>query len=182
MEYFTHWPKVYAIPNKEAMMVVALMTYFSCHFRDPNEQHSAHSWNFESRLMQEVLVCLKIGKKWTTTLYPHSNCTEEKYVNRTKKYQRKVILALQRDMDKRPPYFTQAYTSSTSKTISMRPTSMVFWRELCQPYDLQFGAPPNKGQPMTNLTHQLHNPHKHLKVDRKRINSHYDCLAISMRF
>jgi hypothetical protein len=55
MDYFTKWPEVYAIPNQEASTVAdALVTNF-CRFGVPRELHSDQGYNFESRLMQEVL-------------------------------------------------------------------------------------------------------------------------------
>jgi hypothetical protein len=61
MDYFTKWPEAYAIPNQEAVTVAEdLMTNFFCRFGVPRELHSDQGRNFESRLMQEVLQCLRV--------------------------------------------------------------------------------------------------------------------------
>jgi hypothetical protein len=67
MDYFTKWPEVYPIPNQEASTVAdALVTNIFCRFGVPRELHSDQGRNFESRLMQEVLQRLGVGKTRTT--------------------------------------------------------------------------------------------------------------------
>jgi hypothetical protein len=47
MDYFTKWPKVYTIPNKEASTVAeALVTNLFCHFGVLQELHSDKGRNF----------------------------------------------------------------------------------------------------------------------------------------
>jgi hypothetical protein len=67
MDYFTKWPEVYPIPNQEASTVAeALVTNIFCRSGVPRELHSDQGRNFESRLMQEVLQRLGVGKTRTT--------------------------------------------------------------------------------------------------------------------
>ena len=67
MDYFTKWPKVYAIPNQDATTVAdALEAKFFCRFGVPMELHSDQSRKFESRLMQEVLERLGFSKSKNT--------------------------------------------------------------------------------------------------------------------
>jgi hypothetical protein len=70
MDYFTKWPEFYAIPDQEASTVAdALLTDF-CRFGVPRELHCDQGSNFESRLMQEVLQRLGVGKSRTTPFHP----------------------------------------------------------------------------------------------------------------
>jgi hypothetical protein len=71
IDYFTKWPEVYPIPNQEAStMADALVTNLFCRFGVPRELHSDQGRNFESRLMQEVLQRLGVGKTRTTPPSP----------------------------------------------------------------------------------------------------------------
>ena len=73
MDYFTKWPEVYAIHNQEASTVAyTRVTNFFCRFDVPMELHSDQDRNFESRLMQEVLELLGVGKN-RTALHPQSD-------------------------------------------------------------------------------------------------------------
>jgi hypothetical protein len=68
VDYFTKWPEVYPIPYQEASTVAdALATNFFCRFGVQIELHSDQGRNFESRLMQEVLQRVGVGKTWTTS-------------------------------------------------------------------------------------------------------------------
>jgi hypothetical protein len=61
------------------------------------------------------------------------------------------------------PPFLLPYRASAHEITGMTTSSTVFGRKLHVTYDLQFGAPPNKEQPMTNyildLTELLHETH-----------------------
>jgi hypothetical protein len=71
MDYFTKWPEVCPIPNQEASTVAdALVTDSFCRFGVPRELHSDQGRNLESRLMQEVLQRLGVGKTRTTPPSP----------------------------------------------------------------------------------------------------------------
>jgi hypothetical protein len=71
VDYSTKWPEIFVISNHEASSVaVALVTNFFSHFGVPRKLQSDQSWNFEPRLMQEVLQHLGICKTRTTPLYP----------------------------------------------------------------------------------------------------------------
>jgi hypothetical protein len=57
MDYFTKWLEAYALPNQEASTVAeALVINFFCCFSIPRELHSEQGHNFESCLLQEILV------------------------------------------------------------------------------------------------------------------------------
>ena len=74
MDYFTKWPEVYAIPNQAASTVAdALVSKLFCCFGIPMELHSDQGWNFESRLVQEVLEWLGVSKTRTIPLHLQSD-------------------------------------------------------------------------------------------------------------
>jgi hypothetical protein len=62
----------------------------------------------------------------------------------------KVVALHQRDWEARLPNFLLAYRASTHNTMDLTPDNQVLMRELCLPYDLLFGVPPNKEQPTIN--------------------------------
>jgi hypothetical protein len=138
MDYLTKWPEVYAIPNKQASIVVdALMTNFFCRLRVPRELHSDQGQNFKSQLMQEVFDCQGISKTQATL------CTHRQmacYMKTIEDQLRKVILMHQRDWDERLPIFLLAKRASTHENTGSAPDSMFFRRELHLPCDLLFGA------------------------------------------
>jgi hypothetical protein len=55
MDYFTKWPEVYAIPNREASTIAKDLVTNFCRHSIPWELHSDQGRNFESHLLQEVL-------------------------------------------------------------------------------------------------------------------------------
>jgi len=147
MDYFTKWPKVYAIPNQEASTVAnALVENFFCRFGVPMELHSDQGRNFESRLMQEVLERRVFIKTKTTSLHPQSDGMVERYEKTIEEHLRKVFSTHERDWDKRLSIFLLAYRASTHDTTGVTPANMVFRRKLRLPCDLMFGAPPDKEQ------------------------------------
>jgi hypothetical protein len=191
MDYFTKWPEVYAIPNQEASTVAdALVNNFTCHFGLLMELHSDQGWNFESRLMQEVLGRLGVSKTRTTPLHLQSDGMVERYVKTVEEHLRKVVCTQQRDWDERLPIFLLAYRASTHETTGVTLASMVFGREIHVPCDLIFRAPPDREQSATSyaadLVERLHYIHhfarQHLKVASDRMNVRYDQLANSAGF
>jgi transposase InsO family protein len=129
MDYFTKWPEVYPIPNQEASTVTdAFVTDFFCRFGVPKELHSDQGRNFESRLMQEVLQCVGVGKTRTTPLHQQSDGMVERYVKTIEEHLRKVVSTYQRDWDERLPIFLLAYRASTHDTTGMTPANIVFGR------------------------------------------------------
>ena len=110
MDYFTKWPEVYAITNQEASTLAdALVTNFFCCFGVLLELQSDQGRNFESRLMQEILVWLRVNKTRTTPLHPQSDGMVERYVKTIEEYFRKVVSTHQRDWNERLPIFLLAY-------------------------------------------------------------------------
>jgi transposase InsO family protein len=129
MDYFTKWPKVYAIPNQEASTVVnAPVTNFFCHFRVRKELHSDQGWNFESWLKQEVLKYLGISKTLITPLHLQLDGMVERYVKAVEQHLCKVVSTHQRDWEETLPIFLLANTASTHESTGTIPASMVFGR------------------------------------------------------
>jgi hypothetical protein len=83
------------------------------------------------------------------------------------------------------PIFLLAYWASIHDILGSTPTSLVFERELCLPYVLLFGAPPDKEQPkvihaayLVDHLHVIHNyVHQHLKLASDQMKTRYDKLA-----
>jgi hypothetical protein len=187
MVYFTKWPEVYPIPNQEASTVAdALVTNFFCRFGVPRELHSDQGRNFESRLMQEMLQRLGVGKTRTTPLHPQSDGMGERYVKTIEEHLRKVVSTHQRDWDERLPIFLLACRASTHDTTGMTPANIVFGRELRLPCDLLFGAPPDKEQSTTDyvadLVERLHDTHHYARRHLRVASDRYDRLANSSGF
>jgi transposase InsO family protein len=126
-DYFTKWPKVYAIPNQQVSTVAeALVTNFFCRFGIPRELHSDQGRNFESHLLQKVLQRLGVRKMCTPPLHPQSDGMVERYIKTIEEHLRKVVAPHQRDCDERLPLFLLAYRASTHETTGLTPASLVF--------------------------------------------------------
>ena len=55
MDYFSTWPKAYALPNQEAVAVTdVLVSQFFTRFGVPGVLHSNQGQNFESSMFKEV--------------------------------------------------------------------------------------------------------------------------------
>ena len=73
MDYFSKWPKAYALPNQEAVTVVnVLVCLFFARFGVPAELPSDQGRNFQCLVFQEVCSLLEIHKTGTTALHPQS--------------------------------------------------------------------------------------------------------------
>jgi hypothetical protein len=125
MDYFTKWPEACAIPTREASTVAkALVTNF-CRFELPREIHSEQGYNFESRLMQEVVHRLGVRKTRTTPLHPQSDGMVERYNETVEDHLRKVFVSHQRNWDPKLPIFLLAYRVSTHDSTGLTPASLV---------------------------------------------------------
>jgi transposase InsO family protein len=106
MDYFTKWPKAYANLDQEASTVAdVLVTNFSFRFGIPRELHSDQGRNFESRLLQEILQRLGVGKTPTTPLHPQSDGIVERYIKTVEEHLRKVVASNQKDWNAMLPLF-----------------------------------------------------------------------------
>jgi hypothetical protein len=104
MDYFTKWPKVYAIPCQETSTVAdAFVTNFICRFGVLRELHSNQGRNLVFRLRSWNV--LRISKTRTTTLHPQSDGTVDRYVKTVEEHMRKMVSTYERDWDKRLPSF-----------------------------------------------------------------------------
>jgi hypothetical protein len=131
MDYFTKWPEAYTIPNQEASTVAeALVTNSFCRFGIPQELHSDQGRNFESRLLQEVLQCLRVSMTHTVPLHPQSDGMVERYIKTVKEHLRKVVASHQSDWDEKLPLFLLAYRVSTHDSTGSTPASQVFWARI----------------------------------------------------
>jgi hypothetical protein len=82
---------------------------------------------------------------------------------------------------------TTAYRAATHDTMGITLASPVFGRELRLPYDLLFGAPPDKGRLTTDIAADLvghlrdihNNAHQHLKLASDWMKTRYTKLANS---
>ena len=79
MDYFSKWPKVYAIPNQEANTITNVVVYnWVCRYGVPIDLHSDQGRNFESGVFKEIYDLCGIKKTRTTPLHPQSDGTLEK--------------------------------------------------------------------------------------------------------
>jgi transposase InsO family protein len=120
----------------------ALVNSLFCCFGVPRELHSDQGRNFESRLMQEVLLLLGLNKTLTALLHPQSGVMAESYIKTVEEHQRKIVASHQRDCDARLPIFLLAYRASTHRSTDLATDNLVFGRELCFALRLVFRTPP----------------------------------------
>ena len=82
-DYFTRWMEVYPIPNQEAVTVARKLTdEFFFQFSPPEQLHTDHGRQFESKLVAEACKLLGIDKTRTTAYHPQSDGLVERF-NRT---------------------------------------------------------------------------------------------------
>jgi len=79
------------------------------------ELHSNQEWNFESRLMLEVLEWLGVSR--TTPLHPQSDGMVECYMKTVEEHLQKVVSAHQWDWDERLPIFLLATGHQTTRPL-----------------------------------------------------------------
>jgi hypothetical protein len=100
MDYFTKWPEVYPIPNKEELTVaVALVTNFFCRFGLPREIHNDQGRYLESHLLQGILHRLEVSKTPNMSLHPQSEGMVERHIMTVGEHLRNVVTSHQRDWD-----------------------------------------------------------------------------------
>ena len=154
------------------------------------ELHSDQGRNLQSRNVQKVLERRGVRKTTSTPLHPQSDGMVERNVWTIEELLRKVVSINQRDWDERLALVLLAYWASTHETTGVTPANLVFGREHQLPCDLIFGAPPVKGQSVTdyaaNLPERLRDTHnfarQHLIVASDRMKARYDQLTKSAGF
>ena len=142
MDYFSKWPKAYALPNQEAVTVAnVLVAQFFSRFEVPAELHSDQGRNVESLVFREVCTLLGIHNTRTTALHPKSDGMVERY-NRTLENQLATFVQdHQKDWDLHLPQLLMSYRSAVYETTKLTPAMLMFWRELRVPLDLLLGRP-----------------------------------------
>jgi len=81
--YMTKWAEAYALPNEEASTCMnALYNVFFSRFGMPNQLHSDHGRNFESKLFGELTKLAGIRRTRTTPFHPRSDGQTER-INKT---------------------------------------------------------------------------------------------------
>ena len=100
IDYFTKWPKAYALPNQGAKTVAeVLVKEFVCRFGVPLQFHSNQGRNFESQVFAKMCRILGIEKTQTMALHPQSGGMVER-MNKTLEAQlSKFVVDHQRDWD-----------------------------------------------------------------------------------
>ncbi|KAJ8333691.1 hypothetical protein SKAU_G00410100 [Synaphobranchus kaupii] len=134
MDYFTKWPKAYAVPDQSASTTAEkLVEEMFARFGAPAELHSDQGRNFKSQVFGEVCRRLGLSKTRTTLLYSQSDGLVEGF-NRTLATQLAILTSQhQRDWD---------YRTAVQESSQCMPAALMFGRELRTLVDLVFGAPP----------------------------------------
>jgi hypothetical protein len=96
-----------------------------------------------------------VSKTGTTPLHPQSDGVVERYIKTADVHIGKVVASHQGDWDEGLPLFLLTYRASTHDTTGLTPARLVFGRELRLPFDLLFGATPNKEGPTTDYAAEL---------------------------
>ncbi|KAJ8352500.1 hypothetical protein SKAU_G00239760 [Synaphobranchus kaupii] len=165
MDYFTKWPKAFAIPDQSAATTAErLVEEMFTRFGAPAELHSDQGRNFESQLMAEVCKRLGVTKTRTTPLHPQSDGLVERF-NRTLATQLAILASQhQRDWDRHLPLVLWAYRSAVQESSQLTPAALMFGRELRTPVDLVFGAPPEPEEPSRTREEYYHRLRNRLLV------------------
>jgi predicted small metal-binding protein len=128
---------------------------------------------------------IKVDLQAMRTSFNKRTKSLQEIITDTKEHLRKVVALHQRNWDARLPMFLLTYRASTHDTTSLAAASLELGRELHLPYDLLFGASPDKERPTighaSKLVDHLHDTHnyarQHLKLASERMKTLYDRLA-----
>uniref|UniRef100_A0AAQ4QA44 Gypsy retrotransposon integrase-like protein 1 n=1 Tax=Gasterosteus aculeatus aculeatus TaxID=481459 RepID=A0AAQ4QA44_GASAC len=140
-DHFTKLAQAYLCPNQSAKAVAQqLWNNFFCVYGFPERVHSDQGANFESSLIEEMLLVAGVHKSHTTPYHPMGNGAVERF-NRTLG---NMIRALPPKAKHRWPQLlkslTFSYNATVHETTGFAPFQLMFGRTPRLPVDLLFGS------------------------------------------
>ena len=142
MDYFSKWPKAYALPNQEAVTVAGvLVSQFFSQFGVPGELHFDQGRNFGIvRVPGGMHPARDQDNCTTSTVRRHSGALQPGYRSPT----RYIFQNHQRDWDRHLPLLLMSYRSAVYETTKFTSAMLMFGRELHVPLHLLIGRSQEK--------------------------------------
>ena len=136
-DHFTKWVEAYAMPNQKTTTIAFCIEQFVNTFGYPDVILTDQGRNFESGLIKEMCIRLKIDK-WTTSPYhPQCNGQRERFNRTMNAMLAQYVAKNQTDWDLWLPSVLFAYRTSVHSSRNHSPYQMVFDRLPKQPIDFQ---------------------------------------------
>ncbi|KAK9519953.1 hypothetical protein VZT92_022644 [Zoarces viviparus] len=140
-DHFTKLAQAYLCPNQSAKVVAQqLWNNFFCVYGFPERLHSDQGANFESSLIEKMLLVAGVEKSHTTPYHPMGNGAVERF-NRTLG---NMVRALPPKAKHRWPQqlksLTFSYNSTVHETTGFAPFQLMFGRTPRLPVDLMFDS------------------------------------------
>ena len=135
--HFTKWVEAYVMPNQETTTIAFCLEQFVNTFGYPNVILTDQGRNFESGLIKEMCVRLKIDKRTTSAYHPHCNGQTERFNHTMYAMRAQYVEKNQTDWDLWLPSVLFAYRTSDHSFTGHSPYEMVFGRSPKQPIDFQ---------------------------------------------
>ena len=145
-DYWSRWVEVFAIPDKRAETVAAvLVEEIFTRYGTPWRLHSDQGMEFEASLIHELCKSWDIFKQRTTPFAPWSNGMVERSNRSIKQMLRQAVLGrYSGDWDKKLCLVRMAYNNTEHATTGHTPHEL--WFSRCEkarlPVDLLCGTPP----------------------------------------
>ena len=189
-DYFTKWPKAFAIPDQRAETVAdVLVNKLFTRFGIPVELHSDQGRNFEAQTFQEVCRLLGIHKTRITPYHPESDGMVERFNQTLENGLSLFVNDYQTDWDKHIPLLLMAYRTAEHGITKVTPSRMMFGREIKLPVDLWAGRPEDSYVAENGPTYvqQLQDQLDEIHVFAREISSHamkknYDVKALGTNY
>ena len=111
-DHFTKWVEAYAMANQEATTIAFCFEHFINTFCYPDIIITDQGRNFESSLIKEMCVRLKIDKRTTSAYHPQCNGQTERFNRTMNSILAQYVAQNQSDWDRRLPSVHFAYRTS----------------------------------------------------------------------
>ncbi|CAC5371520.1 unnamed protein product [Mytilus coruscus] len=142
-DYFTRWSEAYSMAGLTAEEVAEVFVdQFVTHFVVLKQMHTDRGTQFESKLLHDLCLRLRIDKTRTTAMHPQSDGMVERLNRTLEDILCKYITKHQKDWDKHLQLALKAYRSSEQESTGFSPSMLMFGREIEIPVGLIYGSYP----------------------------------------
>ena len=127
-DHFTKWVEAYTMPNQETKIIAFCLEQFVNTFGYPDIILTDHGRNFESFLIKEMCVRLKIDKRTTSAYHPQCNGETERFNRTMNAMLAQYVDKNQKDWEVWLPSVLFAYRTAAHSSTGHSPYEMVFGR------------------------------------------------------
>ena len=191
-DHFTKWVEAYPIPDQEAPTIAARFEQFVNQFGYPDVVLTDQGRNFESSLLKEMCVRLKIDKRTTSAYHPQCNGQTERFNRTMNQMLAQYVSENQTDWDLWLGSVLYAYRTAKHSSTGYSPFELVFGRVAKQPVDFLIPAPKSETPRVSpqryfsalrdTLEAAREDASKHLRHAQASQKKYYDQSANAPRF